>query len=189
MRLSEKKTAPLRLVLSAIALSCGVLSAHAQGHTDAAPGGAASLKEVFETAWQRQPEARALQSRRDAAQAQAKAAGLLSPEAPSLEISQRSDRTTGNNGAREAEIGIAAPLWLPGQRAASAELAQAEISFVERRVLASQLRLASSVRDAWWSWQRARVDAELAREQLTNARRLAADVAKRTQAGDRKSVV
>lgn len=94
MRLSEKKTAPLRLVLSAIALSCGVLSAHAQGHTDAAPGGAASLKEVFETAWQRQPEARALQSRRDAAQAQAKAAGLLSPEAPSLEISQRSDRTT-----------------------------------------------------------------------------------------------
>ena len=65
-----------------------------------------------------------------------------------------------------------------------AELAQAEISFVERRVLASQLRLASSVRDAWWSWQRARVDAELAREQLTNARRLAADVAKRTQAGD-----
>jgi cobalt-zinc-cadmium efflux system outer membrane protein len=184
MRLSEKKTAPLRLVLSAIALSCGVLSAHAQGHTDAAPGGAASLKEVFETAWQRQPEARALQSRRDAAQAQAKAAGLLSPEAPSLEISQRSDRTTGNNGAREAEIGIAVPIWLPGQRTASAELAQAEISFVERRVLASQLRLASSVRDAWWSWQRARVDAELAREQLTNARRLAADVAKRTQAGD-----
>ena len=184
MRLSEKKTAPLRLVLSAIALSCGVLSAHAQGHTDAAPGGAASLKEVFETAWQRQPEARALQSRRDAAQAQAKAAGLLSPEAPSLEISQRSDQTTGNNGAREAEIGIAVPIWLPGQRTASAELAQAEISFVERRVLASQLRLASSVRDAWWSWQRARVDAELAREQLINARRLAADVARRTQAGD-----
>jgi cobalt-zinc-cadmium efflux system outer membrane protein len=63
-------------------------------------------------------------------------------------------------------------------------LAQAEISFVERRLLASQLRLASSVRDAWWNWQRARVDAEMAREQLANARRLAADVARRTQAGD-----
>jgi cobalt-zinc-cadmium efflux system outer membrane protein len=144
----------------------------------------ASLKEVFETAWQRQPEARALQSRRDAAQAQAKATGLLSPEAPSLEISQRSDQATGNNGAREAEIGIAVPLWLHGQRTASADLAQAEISFVERRLLASQLRLASSVRDAWWNWQRARVDAEMAREQLANASRLAADVARRTQAGD-----
>jgi len=142
------------------------------------------LKEVFETAWQRQPEARALQSRRDAAQAQAKATGLLSPEAPSLEISQRSDQATGNNGAREAEIGIAVPLWLHGQRTASADLAQAEISFVERRLLASQLRLASSVRDAWWNWQRARVDAEMAREQLANASRLAADVARRTQAGD-----
>jgi cobalt-zinc-cadmium efflux system outer membrane protein len=109
---------------------------------------------------------------------------LLSPEAPSLEINQRSDRTTGNNGAREAEVGIAVPLWLPGQRTASAELAQAEISFVERRLLASQLRIAASVRDAWWSWQRARVDVELAREQLINAQRLATDVARRTQAGD-----
>lgn len=138
MRLNEKRTAPLRIVLSVVTLSCWVLSAHAQSTSGAAPTGVASLKEVFETAWQRQPEARALQSRRDAAQAQAKAAGLLSPEAPSVEISQRSDRATGNNGAREAEIGIAVPLWLPGQRTASADLAQAEISFVERRLLASQ---------------------------------------------------
>ena len=184
MRLNEKRTAPLRIMLSVVTLSCWVLSAQAQSTSGAAPTVVASLKEVFETAWQRQPEARALQSRRDAAQAQAKAAGLLSPEAPSLEISQRSDQATGNNGAREAEIGIAVPLWLPGQRTASADLAQAEISFVERRLLASQLRLASSVRDAWWNWQRARVDAEMAREQLANASRLAADVARRTQAGD-----
>lgn len=184
MRLNEKRTAPLRIVLSVVTLSCWVLSAQAQSTSGAAPTVVASLKEVFETAWQRQPEARALQSRRDAAQAQAKAAGLLSPEAPSIEISQRSDQATGNNGAREAEIGIAVPLWLPGQRTASADLAQAEISFVERRLLASQLRLASSVRDAWWNWQRARVDAEMAREQLANASRLAADVARRTQAGD-----
>jgi cobalt-zinc-cadmium efflux system outer membrane protein len=142
------------------------------------------LKDVFETAWQRQPEAYALQSRRDAAQAQAKAASMLSPEPPSLEISQRSDRMTGNSGAREAEVGIAVPIWLPGQRTASADLAQAEISLVERKLLASQLRLASSVRDAWWGWLRARVDAELASEQLANAQRIAADVAKRTNAGD-----
>jgi cobalt-zinc-cadmium efflux system outer membrane protein len=142
------------------------------------------LKDVFETAWQRQPEAHALQSRRDAAQAQAKAASMLSPEPPSLEISQRSDRMTGNSGAREAEVGIAVPIWLPGQRTASTDLAQAEISLVERKLLASQLRLASSVRDAWWGWLRARVDAELASEQLANAQRIAADVAKRTNAGD-----
>lgn len=184
MRLSETSTAPIRLVLSSIALSCWVLSAQAQGALAAAPTGAASLKDVFETAWQRQPEARAFQARRSAAQAQVKAAELLTPEAPVLEISQRSDRPTSNNGVREAEVGIAAPLWLPGQRTASAELAKAERSLVERHLVASQLRLASSVRDAWWTWQRSRVDADMAREQLASAQRLAADVAKRKKAGD-----
>jgi cobalt-zinc-cadmium efflux system outer membrane protein len=184
MRLKKIGVAPLRLVLSVVALSCGVLSAQAQSTSGAAPAGATSLKEVFETAWQRQPEARALLSHRDAAQAQARAADLLSPEAPSLEIHQRSDQRTGNNGARETEIGISFPLWLPGQRRASAGLAQAEISLVERQLFAAQLRLASSVREAWWGWQRAHVDVELARAQLANSRRLAADVVKRTQAGD-----
>lgn len=184
MHLNTSSTAPICLVLSFIALSWAFPSAHAQGSPAAAPAGATSLKEVFDSAWQRQPEARALSSRRDAAQAQAKSAGLLSPGAPSLEVRYRSDRVTGDNGAREIEIGIAVPLWLPGQRSASSELAQAEISFVERRLLASQLRLASSVRDAWWNWQRTRVDADLAGEQLANARRLAADVVNRTRAGD-----
>jgi cobalt-zinc-cadmium efflux system outer membrane protein len=109
---------------------------------------------------------------------------MLSPEPPSLDISQRSDQMTGNNGSRETEVGIAIPIWLPGQRTASTDLAQAEISLVERKLLASQLRLAASVRDAWWGWLRARVDAELASEQLANSQRLAADVAKRTSAGD-----
>ena len=184
MSLYKKRSAPIRIALSVMTLSGLVLTAQAQGTSAAALSGSVSLKDVFETAWQRQPEAYALQSRRDAAQAQAKAASMLSPEPPSLEISQRSDRMTGNSGAREAEVGIAVPIWLPGQRTASADLAQAEISLVERKLLASQLRLASSVRDAWWGWLRARVDAELASEQLANAQRIAADVAKRTNAGD-----
>ena len=184
MSLYKKRPTPIRIALLVMTLSGLVLTAQAQGTSAAALSGSVSLKDVFETAWQRQPEAHALQSRRDAAQAQAKAASMLSPEPPSLEISQRSDRMTGNSGAREAEVGIAVPIWLPGQRTASADLAQAEISLVERKLLASQLRLASSVRDAWWGWLRARVDAELASEQLANAQRIAADVAKRTNAGD-----
>lgn len=184
MLLSKRKRVQVRLTMSVIALSCWVLNAQAQTTSAVESAGVASLKAIFDTAWQRQPEARALQSRRDAAQAQSRAANLLSPDAPALEINQRTDRMTGNNGARETEIGIAVPLWLPGQRTASAELAQAEISFVERKLLASQLRLAATVREAWWSLQRARVDADLAREQLANSRRLATDVAKRAQAGD-----
>jgi hypothetical protein len=47
MRLSEKRTAPLRSMLSVVALSCWVLSAQAQGTSAAEPTGAASLKQVF----------------------------------------------------------------------------------------------------------------------------------------------
>jgi len=184
MSLYKKRSTPIRIALSVMTLSGLVLTAQAQGTSAAALSGSVSLKDVFETAWQRQPEAHALQSRRDAAQAQAKAALMLSPEPPSLDISQRSDQMTGNYGSRETEVGIAIPIWLPGQRTASTDQAQAEISLVERKLLASQLRLAASVRDAWWGWLRARVDAELASEQLANSQRLAADVAKRTSAGD-----
>jgi cobalt-zinc-cadmium efflux system outer membrane protein len=184
MSLNQKKSAPIRFVLSVLTLSGLLLTAQAQGTSAATSGNAVSLKDVFDTAWQRQPEAQAFQKRRDAVQAQAKAASMLSPEPPSLEISQRSDGLTGNNGAREFELGITVPIWLPGQRTASADLAQAERAWLERRQLASQVRLASAVRDAWWGWLRARVDAELANEQLANAQRLAADVAKRTSAGD-----
>ena len=184
MSLYKKRSTPIRIALSVMTLSGLVLTAQAQGTSAAALSGSVSLKNFFDTAWQRQPEAHALQSRRDAAQAQAKAALMLSPEPPSLDISQRSDQMTGNNGSRETEVGIAIPIWLPGQRTASTDLAQAEISLVERKLLASQLRLAASVRDAWWGWLRARVDAELASEQLANSQRLAADVAKRTSAGD-----
>jgi cobalt-zinc-cadmium efflux system outer membrane protein len=184
MSLNQKRSAPFRFVLSVLTLSGLVLAAQAQGISAAAPGNAVSLKDVFDAAWQRQPEAQAFQKRRDAVQAQAKAASMLSPEPPSLEIGQRSDWLTGNNGAREIELGITVPIWLPGQRTASADLAQAELSWLERKLLAAQLRLAASVRDAWWGWLRARVDAELAIEQLANAQGLAADVAKRTQAGD-----
>ena len=184
MSLYKKRSTPIRIALSVMTLSGLVLTAQAQGTSAAALSGSVSLKNIFDTAWQRQPEAHALQLRRDAAQAQAKAALMLSPEPPSLDISQRSDQMTGNNGSRETEVGIAIPIWLPGQRTASTDLAQAEISLVERKLLASQLRLAASVRDAWWGWLRARVDAELASEQLANSQRLAADVAKRTSAGD-----
>ena len=184
MSLNKKRSTPMRFVLSVLTLSGLVLTAQAQGTSAAATSNSVSLKDVFETAWQRQPEAHAFQKRRDAVQAQAKAASMLSPEPPSLEIGQRSDWMTGNNGAREIELGISVPIWLPGQRTASADLAQAEISWLDRRLRASQLRLAASVRDAWWGWLRARVDAEMANEQLDNAQSLASDVAKRTQAGD-----
>jgi cobalt-zinc-cadmium efflux system outer membrane protein len=142
------------------------------------------LKDLFDAAWARQPEAQALQARRDAMQAQRRAASAWTPEPLAVEAAARTDRLTGNDGARELEVGVVVPLWLPGERTGSNALADAEATAVESRAEAARLRLAATVREAWWNWQRAGVDVEIARGQLESARQLAADVARRANAGD-----
>jgi cobalt-zinc-cadmium efflux system outer membrane protein len=156
----------------------------APGAAAAQMTGAQSLKDLFEAVWARQPEAIALQARRDAVQAQRRAAEAWTPEPPALEASHKTDRLTRNDGAREIEVGIAVPLWLPGERRNTSALADAESAALYSRAEAARLRVAAMVREAWWHWQRAGVEAEIARAQLDNARRLAADVARRAKAGE-----
>lgn len=169
------------------ALAAGALHAHAQitaAETAPAQASAFSLKQAFDAAWSRQPEALALPSRREAARAGQQAAQAWTPGPPAFEASHKSDRLTRNDGARELEVGIAVPLWLPGEREGSGALADAEAAAVESRMGAARLRLAATVREAWWNWQRAGIDVEIARAQLDSVRRLASDVARRAQAGE-----
>ena len=165
-----------------ILLAAGALSAQAQ--PAAAAASSLSLKQAFDAAWSRQPEALALAARRDAARAQSQAIQSWTPEPAALEWSNRTDRLSGNHGAREFQVGVAWPLWLPDERAHRATLAQAESRAVEGRAAAAQLRIAATVREAWWQWQRARIDADIARDQLDNTRRIATDVSRRLKAGD-----
>jgi cobalt-zinc-cadmium efflux system outer membrane protein len=171
----------VRQALLAVAIAS--LAAGACGQPVVAPA-PHSLKNLFDAAWARQPEAQALQARRDDVQAQRRAASSWTPEPPALEAGAKSDRLTGNEGARELEVGVVVPLWLPGERSGSNLLAEAEAAAVESRVEAARLRLAAMVREAWWSWQRSRVDLEIARAQVENARQLASDVTRRAKAGE-----
>jgi outer membrane protein, heavy metal efflux system len=176
-----RTTIRARQVLLAVAITALAAGAWAQPAPAPAAG---SLKDLFEAAWARQPEAQALQARRDAVQAQRRAASAWTPEPPALEASHRTDRLTRNDGAREVEVGVAVPLWLPGERSGTTALAEAEAAAVESRAEAARLRLAGTVREAWWNWQRAGIEIEVARGQLDNARTLASDVARRAKAGE-----
>lgn len=147
-------------------------------------GGSGPLRQAFDAAWARQPEAATLQLRRDAAAAQGRAAQAWTPEAPALELSNRSDRWHDNQGVRELEAGVSVPLWLPGERSRSGALADAGARAVESRADAARLRVAEALREAHWAWQRSAVDAAVARDQQAAARRLADDVARRLKAGD-----
>lgn len=142
------------------------------------------LASAFEQAWQRQPVAAAQAERQRAVAAQLTAAAAWTAAPPALELGARSDRFNRNQGAREFDAGLALPLWLPGERSGAQAVASAEGEALAGRLAALRLALAQAVREAWWGWQAARHDVELAVSRVASAQRLRDDVARRFQAGD-----
>ena len=150
----------------------------------AAAHGETALARSFADAWQRQPAAAGLLERDRAAAARRAAAEAWTAAPASVELSTRSDRFNRRNGARENEIGLVLPLWLPGERSGSQALAEAEAAAMAGRGEALRLRLAQIVRETWWAWQGARNEVALAGERVAAATRLRDDVARRFAAGD-----
>lgn len=169
--------------LPGLLLGLAASGAWAQAASPASPV-VTTLRQAFDAAWARQPEAQSLDMRRAAALARRESADSWSAEPPAFEVSGKTDQLHRNDGSREYEIGLAVPLWLPGERASTAALADAEVRASTSRTLAAQLRTAAGVRAAYWDWQRARVNVLIARERLASARELAADVSKRVRAGE-----
>lgn len=164
------------------AAACAAVLLWAAGASSAAQ--AQTLAEWVSAAWRRQPEAASTALRQQALQAQAQAAQRWTPEPPALQLSTQTDRLNRNAGSREHEVGIAVPLWLPGERARTADVAHAETTALDARLRAAEWRSVGQVREAFWAWQRAQVDVQAAAERLATARQLAADVARRVQRGD-----
>lgn len=143
---------------------------------------ATTLREVFEAAWERQPDARSAAARRQAAEAGRAASQRLTAEPAALELQAKTGRS--GSGGREYEAAVAFPLWLPGERSRASGLADAQLEAVDLRIRVAQLKLAGTVREAWWTLKRAEVELAAARDRLASAQQLAADVARRLRAGD-----
>ncbi len=142
-----------------------------------------TLKSAFEAAWARQPEAQSLAARHEAMAARRDAAGSWTAEPATVEISARTDQLNRNQGSRETMLGVAIPLWLPGEQPRALALADAQSRGTATRADAARLRTAAMVRDAYWAWARARVELALAHDRMNSAQALAADVARRVKAG------
>jgi len=99
-------------------------------------------------------------------------------------VSHRNDRLQNNTGQRETEIGVAVPLWLPGQRAARASSADAAAARAGAAEQVARLQLAGELRSA--AWQLAALQAEVAQadSQTQALMQLADDVERRVRAGD-----
>ncbi|MGV3741163.1 MAG: TolC family protein [Burkholderiaceae bacterium] len=144
----------------------------------------ATLKDAVEAAWAKQPEARAFLARQEEMSARRDAASALFPAPPSIALSQRTDRYNDNRGERETEAEIAVPLWMPGTREAAQRVAEAESALLETKGVASKLKVAKEVREAYWQARLAQNEHHLTIHQASEAAELAQDVERRFKAGE-----
>lgn len=175
---------PSRLLWTAWSVLALAFGSMATSHAQSPQTSSLTLLQAFERAWERQPEAQALDQRRQAGQSLRLAASNWTPGPASLEASVRSDRFNRRQGAQELEVGVAVPLWLPGERQRSRDLADAQLDAIERQALLAQWQLAQTLREHWWGLMRDREDLRAAQERWQSSQALAADVARRVKAGD-----
>ena len=150
----------------------------------ALPARAQNLAAAVEQAWSRHPQAAAIVAREAEAQARVEVAAGITPGPASMSLSNLNDRLNRNHGKQEWEVELAAPLWLPGQKAAREAEAKSALAEVAARRASLRLQIAGEVREAWWAVASARNARDLAGRRNATARALEADVLRRFEAGD-----
>lgn len=143
---------------------------------------AATLRDALDHAWAIQ--ANQLSARDQQFAAQVSASQAWTPAPPSVGVFNTTDQLNGDYGRREWEVGVSAPIWLPGQRDQAEALANAEKNAFSGRSALSRWQLAGQLRESWWAVRFAQVDLSSANRQLDEAQALAKDVGMRVQAGD-----
>jgi outer membrane protein, heavy metal efflux system len=133
---------------------------------------------------QRSPQARTLEAKRDEAKAGREAASSWIAGSPSIGVGQRSDRWTAQNGMRETEVSLSAPIWLPGQKAARETVAQNSAEDLEAQIAHARLMVAGEVRERLWAVAMAREALVEAQDHLHHLEGLADEVMRRVKAGD-----
>lgn len=148
------------------------------------PSASTGLARALEQAWRLHPQAAGLDAREAEARAAQDAAASLTPEPGSVSISSRNDQFSRNLGKQEWEVELAAPLWLPGQKAAREAEAASRVEEAAAKRAALRWELAGVLREAWWSLAAARNANALATRRLATARALEADVRRRYTVGE-----
>lgn len=152
--------------------------------TASAQAGPPGLKAAFDAAWQRSPQGRTLEARRNEMLAGRDAADSWIAGSPSVGLAQRSDRWTDQNGIRETEVSLSAPVWLPGQKTARQSLAEISSEELEAQIANARLTIAGEVRERLWAVAAARATLVEAEDHEDHLEAIADEVMRRLNAGD-----
>lgn len=178
------RTLRLLACIAGAVLSFPLLASAAESATAVA---GPSLHDIVEQAWQRSVLAKTLESRQEEAAAGKAVAQSWLAAAPTLGLSERSDRWHDQRyqrGQRETEISIAAPLLLPRQQAARQQLAARSADEVQAQLHRARLELAGAVRLRLWEAAAAREVLVEKEGHLHHLDELKEEVGRRVAAGD-----
>jgi outer membrane protein TolC len=153
-----------------------------------------ALKDAVERAWIRTQQADVQAARTAELDARERVNGAWFPDSPVVGADLRRDlprwadpfgtQQGPERGTNEVEVGVAVPLWLPGQRDAQGRVIARDRVELDARAAHDRLAVAGDVREAVWSAIRARSASLLATERRDAAAALGRDVARRVAAGD-----
>ncbi|WP_426211498.1 TolC family protein [Massilia sp. TWP1-3-3] len=150
----------------------------------AAPEASATLHALVEQAWLRSPSLRGAIARQEEVDAARALSGSWVAGQPILELSQRTGRSGGQDGARESEVTMSASFWTPAQRSARQGLAQHSAAELQSELVKVRLDIAGEVRARLWDAAAAQALREEKEGQLHNIEKLADEVKRRVAAGD-----
>lgn len=146
--------------------------------------GVLSLRAALDAAWALSITAQESGGQRRRAEADRAVAGSYWAAPPSLQLSYRDDRLQRNLGKREAEVGVAVPLWLPGQRLSRARVNEAAVAQAIAGEHVARLELAGALREAAWQIDAIQAESFELDNQLNALTKLVSDVERRVRAGD-----
>ena len=143
-----------------------------------------TLHALVEQAWLRSPAGRSIAARQGEIDAARDVSGSWIAGQPELGLSQRNGRWSEQNGARESEVSLSAPFWMPGQRSARRNLANQSATELQAQMRKVRLDIAGAVRGQLWdaAASQALLEEKIAHLQYTEA--LADEVKRRVTAGD-----
>lgn len=130
------------------------------------------------------PDAVVLQASGKTAEAEAAYADRWFPDTLQVDGLHLSDRSFDDIGARETEVALSFPLWLPGEKRAQSELGEAMSAAQESREKAFRWAVSAQLRKQLWGLKLARRQWELALEQEQRLEQMLGHADTLAEAGD-----
>ena len=178
------KTLHIACILLVILFNPSLFAAEMQHEDALMVNNTLTLHDLVEKALPYYPNSQLLAAKKRELEARQIQANSFLPGSAAVILRNQNDVLLSRNGETEWEAGIEMPIWLSGQRAARAAIADVSASNFNQDQQLLHLQLAGMVRDALWDIDLRQGLSDIAQLKWTAAKQLEQDVQKRVSLGD-----